>query len=819
MHSRLRIHLLACALASLTVLAPYLPSTLALPLSSAGPEAMASGGALLVENVGQFDARARFRLLASDATLWLAEDAIWITLLTPGAPDPATTREPVPEGGLHLRITFAGANPTPRLEPLNRLSTRASAFRGADPAGWHTDIPTWGAVRYVDLYPGVDLEIAPEGRGWTWRLVSRTAEGDALLAGAPGDASPRLHIEGAEGGEVVAGAVRLATAVGDVALPLLTVDWSSNGAMPALTARDAGVEIAYPFAGASLEGRALSAGLSAGGADLLYSTFLGGGGLDTGRDVALDAAGNAYVTGETWSTDMPVTPGAFDVTPSAPAVDSDAFVAKLAPDGRNLAYATFIGGAGNDSSYAIAVDDAGNAYITGETQSADFVTTPGAFDGAYSTVGWSDAFIVKLNASGDALGYATYLGGSDTDIGYGIGVDGSGSAYVAGYTGYADPTMADYEPFPTTAGALDETHNGAVGDTDAFVVKLHPSGSGLVYGTLFGASARDEAYDLALDAAGCAYVTGMTQSADLPVTAGAFATVHGGDDDAFVLKLAADGAAAEYAAFLGGDDSDWGYGIAVDSVGAAYVTGFTGSPAFPTTPGAFDVTHNGAYDAFVAKVSAGGDALAYSTFLGGSLADKGRAIAVDRYWCAYVAGETYSSDMAVVPGAFDTTANGQKDAFVAKLDTGGTGLAYGAYLGGVAEDVAHGIAVGEPGDAVIAGETGSLDYPVTAGAVDVGYNFGERDAVVSRLAMPGGAQPTTTPTWAPSPAPPTPATATATPQAGDGGDPTPSATPAPPSPTPTAPAGGYPGPSPTAAAPTPDPRLGERCYVPLLVRP
>ncbi len=814
----------------LAVLMPQLPAALASAPAHAYRvgAAPAASGALVVENVGQFDPRARFRLLAGGAALWLAEDALWVTVLVTDPAAPATERPSPPAGGLHLRLSFPGANPSPRLEPFGRLSTRVSSFRGGDPAGWHTDIPTWGGVRYVDLYPGVDLEVVTSARSWTWHLAPRTPEGQALLAATGDDAPIRLRIEGAEGGEIGDGSMRLITAVGDVALPLLGMDAPDAGKAQVLAAGDGGLEIAHPFVGAGLEGGSPGAVLTAGSTDLLYSTFLGGSEGDTGRDVAVDAAGNAYVTGETWSTDFPVTPGAFDTTPSAPEVDSDAFVAKVTADGRSLIYATLLGGVGHDSSYAIAVDASGSAYITGETQSADFVTTPGAFDSTYSTVGWSDAFIVKLSATGAALGYATYLGGSDTDIGYGIDVDGSGHAYVAGYTGYTDPGMADYEPFPTTPGAFDETHNGAIGDTDAFVVKLDASGSGLLYGTFYGAGDRDEAYDLAVDGVGCAYVTGMTQSTDLPVTMGAFATTHGGDDDAFVLKLAADGAAAEYAAFLGASDSDWGYGMAVDNVGSAYVTGFTSSPTFPTTLGAFDTTHNGEYDAFVTKVSADGASLAYSTFLGGSLADKGWAIAVDRYWCAYVAGETYSANMAVVPGAFDTGANGYKDAFVAKLNTAGTGLAYGTYLGGIDEDVAHGIAVGEPGYAVVAGETGSFNYPTTSGAVDIGYNFGGRDAVVSRLTMPGGEQPTATPTLTPSltptagPSPTATATATATPDAGESGSPTLTATPAPPSPTPTEKAGGYPGPSPTAteaATPTPDPRLWARCYAPLIVRP
>lgn len=831
MRPHTRPYILMCAIMLLVVLAPRLPA-LASPTKHAdGAESsLATLSAFLLENVGQFDARARFRIQAAGATLWLAQEAIWMTALADDTDTDAAGRPSPPRGGVHLRLTFPGANLTPRLEPFGPLDTRVASFRGKDPSGWQTDIPAWSGVRYVELYPGVDLEIVPEGLSWAWRMVARDADGQALLAGTRDGSPLRLRVDGAEGGTVDAGTMVLHTPLGGLALPLLGTDAQGTGATPVLTHTDGALEVAHPFSADTLEGDGAGSALSAGSADLLYSTFLGGSGVDTGRDVAVDAAGNVYVTGETWSTDFPVTPGAFDTAPSAPEMDSDAFLAKLAPDGRSLLYATFIGGAGHDNSYAVAVDADGNAYITGETQSADFAATPGAFDGTYSTVGWSDAFVVKLNASGSALGYATYLGGSDTDIGYGIAVDASGHAYVAGYTGYTDPGMADYEAFPTTPGAFDETHNGAIGDTDAFVVKLNASGSGLVYGTFYGAGHRDEAYDLAIDAAGCAYVTGMSQSTDLPVTLGAFATAHSGDDDAFVVKLSADGTSLAYAGFLGGDDSDWGYAIAVDNVGSAYVTGFTASPTFPTTPGAFDVTHNGEYDAFVTKVSADGGVLSYSTFLGGSLADKGRAIAVDRYWCAYVAGETYSTDNAMAPGAFDTEANGQKDAFAAKLNTTGGGLAYGTYLGGIDEDVAHSIAVGEPGGAVITGETGSFNYPTTAGAMDIGFNYGGRDAMVSHLAMPGGEQPTATPTLTPSltpnagPSPTATAVGETTPDTGDSGSPTATPTLAPPSPTPTAEAGGYPEPGPTATATprpsaTPDPRLWARCYAPVLIRP
>jgi len=236
------------------------------------------------------------------------------------------------------------------------------------------------------------------------------------------------------------------------------------------------------------------------------------------------------------------------------------------------------------------VDGAGAAYVTGYTESTDFPTTAGAWDTGHS--GYYDAFVVKVNAAGSGLAYATFLGGSDYDDGYGIAVDGAGAAYVTGWTSSAD--------FPTTAGAWDTGHNG---DLDAFVVKMNADGSGLLYGTFLGGSLDDYGCDIAVDGAGAAYVTGYTWSADFPTTAGAWDTGHNGVPDAVVVQLNADGSGLAYATFLGGSDYDVGYGIAVDGAGAAYVTGDTYSTDFPTTAGAWDTGHNGGYDAFVVKLA------------------------------------------------------------------------------------------------------------------------------------------------------------------------------------------------------------------------
>src|SRR5213078_311962 len=300
----------------------------------------------------------------------------------------------------------------------------------------------------------------------------------------------------------------------------------------------------------------------------------GGSGIDDGLGIAVDALGNAYVTGFTGSANFPTTAGAFQTTFGGIV---DAFVTKFNPPGTGLVYSSYLGGSGVDDGLGIAVDALRNAYVTGFTGSTNFPTTAGAFQTTFG--GTEDAFVTKLNPMGTGLVYSTYLGGSGVDDGFGIAVDALRNAYVTGFTGSTN--------FPTTAGAFQTTGGDTV---DAFVTKLNPTGTGLVYSTYLGGSSDDEGLAIAVDALGNAYVTGITFSTNFPATAGAFQTTLGGTEDAFVTTLNATGSLLVYSTYLGGSDVDDGLGIAVDARGNAYVTGFTGSTNFPTTAGAFQTT-------------------------------------------------------------------------------------------------------------------------------------------------------------------------------------------------------------------------------------
>jgi hypothetical protein len=392
--------------------------------------------------------------------------------------------------------------------------------------------------------------------------------------------------------------------------------------------------------------------LNAAGTALVYSTYIGGSGYDEGYAIAVDGSGNAYVTGYTWSTDYDVTPGAFQTTNGGGL--TDVFVTKLNAAGTALVYSTYLGGSDDDYGYAIAVDGSGNAYVTGETSSTDYDVTPGAFQ--TTNGGGADVFVTKLNATGTALVYSTYIGGSSDDYGNAIAVDGSGNAYVTGWT-----YSTDYD---VTPGAFQTTNEGYL---DVFVTKLNGTGTALVYSTYIGGSGYDYGNAIAVDGSGNAYVTGETSSTDYDVTPGAFQTTNGGGRDVFVTKLDAAGTDLVYSTYIGGSGSDGGSAIAVDGNGNAYVTGSTNSTNYDVTPGAFQTTKGGYADVFVTKLNATGTALVYSTYIGGSDFEWGYGIAVDGSGNAYVTGYTWSTNYPVTPGAFQTTNGGGRDVFVTKV--------------------------------------------------------------------------------------------------------------------------------------------------------
>jgi hypothetical protein len=633
---------------------------------------------------------------------------------SPGKPDapsgagqrPSTLSadpEVVATGGV-LRMKLRNANPAAKVTGIDELAGTSNYFIGNDPAKWRTKVPTYAKVKYEGIYPGIDL---------VYYGNQRQLEYDFIVA--PGANPHRIAFD-------VRGAKRIRRdARGDLVLTMKTgedeVRWhkpvvyqEKNGTRQEIAAHYAitdtnrvGFEVAKYDASKPLYID-----------PLIYSTYLGGSGSDGGYGIAVDSAGNAYITGFTCSTDFPTMNPLQAASGGGPCpapgpirgygtVGGDAFITKINPTGSALVYSTYLGGSGVDIGTGIAADNAGNAYVTGGTDSGDFPTTPGAFHTEFGA--YEDAFVTKINPTGSALVYSTYLGGW-YDQGNGIAVDSAGSAYVTGWAG---------QNFPTTPGAFQTTLN-TNGFENAFVTKFNPTGSALVYSTYLGGSVQDFGYGIGLDGAGNAYVTGVTQSTDFP-TKNPLQATYGGDADAFVAKINPTGSALVYSTFLGGSGDDFGLGIALDGAGNAYVTGYTASGNFPTK----NPLQANAANVFVAEINAAGSALVYSTYLGGSGSEDyvnwrfTGSIAVDSAGRAYVTGVTYSTDFPTTPGALKTICSAcaykYEDAFVAKISALGSALVYSTYLGGSGHDIGNGIAVDSTGYAYVTGSTDSFNFP------------------------------------------------------------------------------------------------------------
>jgi len=378
-----------------------------------------------------------------------------------------------------------------------------------------------------------------------------------------------------------------------------------------------------------------------------------------------------------------------------------------------LVYSTYLGGSSLDTGTAIAADSDGNAYVTGYTYSSDFPTANSlqpTFGG-----GVSDAFVAKINPTGSALIYSTYLGGSGQDDGDGIAVDSAGNAYVTGETCSTD--------FPTK-NPLQPNYAGGNPCGDAFVAKINPAGSTLIYSTYLGGSAQDLGVGIAVDSVGDVYLAGTTASTNFPTMNPLQPTYGGGQYDAFLAKINSAGSALVYSTYLGGSGFDSSSGVAFDRAGNVYIAGSTLSTDFPTTPGAFQTASGGvskncytvAGDAFLTKIKATGSAFVYSTYLGGSCYDAGLGLAVDNSGDAYVTGNTTSTNFPTTPGAFQTTCGGAKVCakgfgFVTELNPIGSALVYSTYLGSSPYTGANAITVDSLGSAYVTGATASPGFP------------------------------------------------------------------------------------------------------------
>ena len=387
-----------------------------------------------------------------------------------------------------------------------------------------------------------------------------------------------------------------------------------------------------------------------------------------------------------------------------------------------LSYSTYLGGSSDDYGDWIVVDNSGNAYIAGATMSANYPT-----HNAYQTTsggGYFDAYVTKLSSSGNSLIYSTYLGGSKEDFGWSIAVDNDGCAYLTGETFSAN--------FPIQGG-YQSVFGG--GECDAYVAKLSSSGNAILYSTYLGGSIEDYSSDIAIDNSGNAYISGSTSSANFPIYNSYQASYGGGAFDAFVAKFDNSGSTLLYSTYLGGSGLEWGRGITIDSDGNSYVTGYTNSANFPTQNAYQAVNGGGLNDAFVTKLNTTGNALEYSTYLGGTLDDSGWRIAVDS-GKAYICGKTNSANFPTRSAYQTAYGGGATDAFVAKLGSSGNDLEYSTYLGGTGGEQGCDIQVDIGGNAYIGGFTSSANFPVHD-AYQATFGGGASDVFLTKLTSSG----------------------------------------------------------------------------------
>lgn len=640
--------------------------------------------------------------------------------------------------GTTLGFDFIGANPHAGIEGFGLQETRIHRFKSGVGA---TDIPTYAGVRVSGAYPHIDVVHYGQGQRLEYDLVV-AAGGDPSLLGLRVDSGGMTTLDAAGDLLVTQGAATLRLhrpiAYQDIGGRRVGVD----SAFVLENDRDVRIRVGdYDRAHALVIDPVVS-----------YATYLGGNSFEQGTAIAVDANGNAFVTGYTMSTDFP-TVSAYDRS-LGKSGDVDVFVSKLNAAGTALVWSTYLGGAGSaDRAVGIAVDAAGSAYITGQTAAGNFPVSATAWQKASPGGG---AFIAKLSPGGNTLAYSTYVTGA---TGHAIAVDAGGSAYVVGS---ATPT------FTTTQGALQPAPANA--SATGFVVKLNATGSAPVYSTFLGGNGNDQATTVAVDARGNAYVGGWTTSSDFPAQNAIQATPRG-QKDAFIAKLDAAGSRLVYATLLGGALDDAVNAIAIDNAGHAYVAGETYSSDFPSKGGfqpfkaGANLVNSSVGNAFVAKLAPTGDALVYSSFLGGEVCktlcqlvfgplpqyrgDAAFGLAVDMAGHAYVTGIARSYTFPLVDsGATRKQDDTEDSAFVTKVGVTGSALLWSTFLRtGFNEadnrwtrfppGAATGIALDPSGAAYVTGDADSYsNFLPTPGAFQATNSNGQGAVIVKFARTP-----------------------------------------------------------------------------------
>ena len=645
---------------------------------------------------------------------------------TAGSTRPANNRAAASN---HVQLSFRllGASRHAVATGENPQPGKVNYFIGRDRSKWHRNVPTYAQARYKNIYPGIDL---------IYYGNQHQLEYDFEVT--PGADPRQIHfaVEGARHMQVAGdGNLRIDTNIGQVSFQAPLIYQSRNGKrIPVQGGYSVDDAATVSFHMASYDPRqklVIDPVLN-------YSTYLGGSGDEQVAGITVDANGSAYIVGSTDSADFPLT------TFGSASSDSQVFVAKLDATGSNLLFCDFLGGAGQDNGYGIALDGTNNVVVTGSTASDDFPVV-NAFQATYP--GSYNAFLAKISPDGSSLTYSTYFGGNGSDIPAGVAVDANGNTVIGGYTSSTNLPLTN--AFQSSVAA----NQGGIYGNYGFVTKFNPNGSALVYSTYIGGSVNmptncstglcwPEPFSmingLAVDKDGNTYVAGSTNTYNFPVTESAYQSTDSTNANGsigFVSKIGGTGNLA-YSTYFGGSLLTVITSVAVDANESAYVSGMAlNDGTFPVTTNSIcdqSVSDSACNFAFVSKFDPSGASLVYSTFLGANNFAVPQAMTIDSNNNAYIVAATSSDSFSTINGlqSFD----GSNDILLVEVDANANSQLFATYLGGAANDApaASGITVDAQGGIYLAGTTNSTDFPTTQSAFQ-SVLAGNNDAFVMKI--------------------------------------------------------------------------------------
>ena len=717
-----------------------------------------------IQNDGQIDKRVRYYEKGAGHATYFTKKGVYLSLVGSQRQEPGSKmvgdRQSTISKSETIKLFPLGGNKDPEIVAGGLQEGKVNYLIGNDPKKWKTNIPTYKAVVYKDIYKDIDMKFYGNNRQMEYDIIVKPGASPSRIQFLyEGIEDLRVNDNGDL--EIVVGKDETETHTRPLLSEGILQSFPSNKrGSRGVSERTEKQPPESPFAKGNLrnDGSASTLARRLGEAKRTQQNGVSIGTENTretkegtiiqkkpyvyqdigGKRVEIDGKFRVLSSGGEQSRTIRNSQLIYGFTVAS--YDKH-YPLVIDP---TLSYSTYLGGSSGDSGEDIAVDNSGNVYVTGYTSSSNFPTSSPMYG---SNAGSDDAFVTKINAAGSSLVYSTYLGGSSGDYGKDIAVDNSGNVYITGYTSSSN--------FPTSS----PMYGSNAGSDDAFVTKINAAGSSLVYSTYLGGSNGDYGNGIAVDTSENAYVTGYTQSSDFP-TANAIYGSLSGSVDAFVTKINSAGNNLSYSTYLGGSDGlsyefggtfggetyydgEYGNGIAVDTSGNVYVTGYTYSSDFPMQSNIFGFVGGSYYDsyegydccawdddgclyecpywwwytdyypdAFVTKINAAGSSLVYSTYLGGSNGDYGEDIAVDNDGNVYITGSTSSSNFPTSSPMYGSNA-GSDDAFVTKINAAGSSLVYSTYLGGSSDDYGHGIALDTSGNAYVTGYTYSSDFPVT----------------------------------------------------------------------------------------------------------